>query len=327
MTSKSNPLVSIIIPVFNGGDYLREAIESALAQTYENIEIIIVNDGSTDGGITEAIIQSYGDKIISVEKENGGVASALNEGIRLMKGEYFSWLSHDDRYEPSKVEKQIQFLNKLKDPLAICYSDFVSIDQTGKSICLNILGEIPPKKMLWRLLTDNGIHGCSLLIPHIAFQKVGLFDETLFHTQDFDMWLRLADICKFYYIPECLVHGRQHENQGCRQNGHLEAVSCFYEQMACKITDEYMRKAFLPKEYPSAYLSLINQCAIFGQKAIAIQFFKSGFKMIRYQDKPLFLLKGLKLLKSFKKYNFEENAIESQQNRNSQRDRYCLNFN
>ena len=98
------PLVSIIIPVYNGSNYVKEAIDSALAQTYKNIEVIVVNDGSTDN--TEKIVKSYGDKIRYFYKENGGVASALNLAIENSKGEYISWLSHDDVYYPNKIQEQ-----------------------------------------------------------------------------------------------------------------------------------------------------------------------------------------------------------------------------
>ena len=93
MDNKFNPLVSIVIPVFNGSNYLREAIDSALGQTYKSIEVIVVNDGSNDGGKTREIVLSYGGRVRYFEKENGGVASALNEGLKEMNGEYFSWLS------------------------------------------------------------------------------------------------------------------------------------------------------------------------------------------------------------------------------------------
>lgn len=102
---KYNPLVSIVIPVYNGANYMREAIDSAINQTYDNIEIIVVNDGSTDNGETERIALSYGDKIKYYKKENGGCASALNYGISKMQGEWFSWLSHDDVYYPEKYSR------------------------------------------------------------------------------------------------------------------------------------------------------------------------------------------------------------------------------
>ena len=111
------PLVSIIIPVYNGSDYLRTCIDSALAQTHPAIEVIVVNDGSTDDGKTAAIATSYGKRIRYVEKENGGVSSALNRGIEEMSGDYFSWLSHDDVYAPTKIERQLAVLREQHLPL------------------------------------------------------------------------------------------------------------------------------------------------------------------------------------------------------------------
>ena len=110
--------VTIIIPVYNGSNYVREAIDSALAQTYKNIEILVVNDGSTDEGATRDICLSYGDKITYYEKENGGVSTALNLGIEKMTGDYFSWLSHDDLYYPDKIEKQMKELEKYMGELS-----------------------------------------------------------------------------------------------------------------------------------------------------------------------------------------------------------------
>ena len=103
------PLVSIVIPVYNGANFLREAIDSALAQTWPHCEILVVNDGSTDNGATEDISLSYRARIRYFRKENGGVASALNLGIREMRGDFFSWLSHDDVYLPDKCRNQVEF--------------------------------------------------------------------------------------------------------------------------------------------------------------------------------------------------------------------------
>ena len=95
------PKVSIIIPVYNGEDYLEEAIKSALNQTYKNLEIIVVDDGSKDK--TGKICEKYINKIKYLKKENGGVATALNLAIENMTGEYFSWLSHDNLYYKNKI--------------------------------------------------------------------------------------------------------------------------------------------------------------------------------------------------------------------------------
>ena len=108
MKQQMQPKVSIIIPVYNGSNYLQEAIDSALAQTYPNCEILVINDGSCDEGKTEAIALSYGDRIRYFKKENGGVATAVNYGIEHMTGDYFAWLSHDDYYLPHKIERQMR---------------------------------------------------------------------------------------------------------------------------------------------------------------------------------------------------------------------------
>ena len=131
--------VSIIIPVYNGEAYMREAIDSALAQTYDNIEIIVVNDGSTDS--TDEIARSYGDKIVYYKKENGGVSTALNLALEKMTGDYFSWLSHDDRYYPQKVEKEVAFLeeNGYLGKKVIVFSDYDLMDENSKVATAAIL--------------------------------------------------------------------------------------------------------------------------------------------------------------------------------------------
>src|SRR6185312_14318520 len=124
----SAALVSIIIPVYNGAQYLSEAIDSALAQSYQNIEVLVVNDGSTDAGATEAVAKSFGHSIRYFYKPNGHVASALNFGVGQMRGQYFSWLSHDDRYVPSKIEVQMHAISELGPNVAV-YGDFEILEQ------------------------------------------------------------------------------------------------------------------------------------------------------------------------------------------------------
>lgn len=104
--NKYRPKVTIVIPAYNAANYLAEAVESAINQTYENIEIIVVNDGSNDNGATADVAKKYRNSIRYIEKGNGGSSSALNCGILNMTGEWFSWLSHDDLYCPDKVEKR-----------------------------------------------------------------------------------------------------------------------------------------------------------------------------------------------------------------------------
>jgi len=225
MPEGNAPLVSIIIPVYNGSNFMREAIDSALEQTYRDIEIIVVNDGSTDHGATESIARSYGDKIRYVKKSNGGVSSALNAGIKSMRGEYFSWLSHDDKYLPEKIESQVNTLQSMREKHVIAVCGSKQIDEDSKDIVsLHVkkpagqahkIGEIIPWEVALKDVIDNGSYnGCALLIPKIAFNDCGMFDESLRYCQDFLMWIRIfLNKYSLVYTPGIHVCGRVHNRQ------------------------------------------------------------------------------------------------------------------
>lgn len=214
-----NPLVSIIIPVYNGANYMREAIDSALAQTWKNCEVIVVNDGSTDGGATDAICASYGDRIRYFQKKNGGTASAVNLGIRNMRGEYFAWLSHDDFYYPQKIERQIEALRQQEDRTAIvhCNWDFV-MQETGIISPASMQSLYPVQQL------TNGcfpivffvLHGCSILVHRSHFERVGLYDENPAYSAVQDsLWLFHAMRGRrSVFLPERLFAGRLHKAQG-----------------------------------------------------------------------------------------------------------------
>lgn len=214
------PLVSIIIPVFNGENYLKEAIDSAILQTYKNIEVIVVNDGSTDN--TEQIAISYGDRIKYVKKENGGVSSALNLGIKLMKGEYFSWLSHDDKYPSNKIESQIKALSESgyrNSVIAFC--DTVQINRFGDVIRKKrknkyLIGDKTNKwdLSLFSLVKTGGFNGCALLVPKQILVDAGGFDEEMRYSQDFFMWSKLFILgCSVFYCTDTFVLNRIHSRQ------------------------------------------------------------------------------------------------------------------
>lgn len=211
--SDFNPLVSIVIPVYNGANYLAEAIDSALAQTYTNIEILVINDGSKDIGATRNIALSYGDKIRYFEKENGGVATALNLGIEKMQGEYFSWLSHDDKYFPDKIEKQVSFLSGLIHKEVILYSDLEYIDKDSKFLSQLRFPDYPPENFRPAFIKGGLINGCTLLVPKNCFEHCGVFDSSLRTTQDYDLWFRISEKYDFIHAPDILIQSRLHSNQ------------------------------------------------------------------------------------------------------------------
>lgn len=223
--NNSNPLVSIIIPVYNGSNYLAQAIESAIGQTYKNTEIIVVNDGSIDDDKTEKVARKYGSKIRYFEKSNGGVASALNFGIAKMRGSHFSWLSHDDLYLPHKVAKQVELLSSCGAPVAIIASNAKLLYGNGLKRDTKI--DEDTFSFIDIFLATSavvGLNGCSLLIPKSLVVSVGGFNESLRLTQDYDLWFRLKESAPFVLISEHLVLQRVHDQQGSvAERGNLQA--------------------------------------------------------------------------------------------------------
>jgi glycosyltransferase involved in cell wall biosynthesis len=212
----TDPMVSIVIPVYNGANYLACAIESALNQTYPHCETIIVNDGSTDDGETERIALSYGDRIRYFAKENGGVASALNLGIRQMRGDYFSWLSHDDYYLPDKVLRELQTI-PAGHPDTLIYGDYVFYDTiTGHRLAVVMEKWFTQRQLSTPLfpVMFQLIHGCALLIHRSHFDRVGLFDEAQRNTQDYDMWFRVFRGASIRHCPHSEMISRLHPQAG-----------------------------------------------------------------------------------------------------------------
>lgn len=245
---KTTPKVSIIIPVYNGSNYLKEAIDSALAQTYSNIEVIVVNDGSDDNGATEKIAKSYGVRIRYYKKENGGVAAALNYGIEKMTGEYFSWLSHDDLYARRKIELQIIQLMKEKSRKTIISCNTKILFPGGIKKKTKI--DEHAFKYLDIFLSSSamvGLNGCSLLIPKDAFTTVGLFNESLLYTQDYDLWFRMQKQYRFVLLDKHLVISRAHPEQGSVLNiDHMidagdQLHSNFINSIPYRRFDEYFK--------------------------------------------------------------------------------------
>lgn len=205
------PKISIIIPVYNGDNYVSLAIESALKQDYDNLEIIVVDDGSKDK--TSKICEKYGDRIKYIKKENGGVSTALNLGIKNMTGEYFSWLSHDDLYYKDKISTEVNYLikNDLLNTNTILCSNYSAIDEFGNYSFSTSLNERFLNKNSILPLLLGAINGLSLLIPKKAFEEVGFFDTNLRAVQDYQLWFDMwKKGYKFLFLQDVLVSTRYH---------------------------------------------------------------------------------------------------------------------
>ncbi|NLC14449.1 MAG: glycosyltransferase [Chloroflexi bacterium] len=228
-------MVSIIIPVYNGSNFLREAINSALSQTYSNCEILVINDGSNDDGRTEKIAKSFDGKIRYFSKANGGVSSALNLGIESMRGEYFSWLSHDDVYLPRKVETQIEALERLKDKNTLSLCAHTLANESLKKLTRqpkNRLRDnqvLSGKESLDLLFKRGTFNGCALLLPKRVFDVCGLFDETLRFNQDSYMWYKIfLSGFNLVYTPYQGVMQRTHSAQLTQTGQSTFRADCIY---------------------------------------------------------------------------------------------------
>jgi glycosyltransferase involved in cell wall biosynthesis len=282
-----HPLVSIVIPVYNGSNFMQCAIDSALGQNYDNIEVIVVNDGSTDN--TDAIAKSYGDKIRYFSKENGGVSTALNLAIKNAKGEYISWLSHDDYYLPNKVSRQIEELGKLgsKEKILICSGckclDLMSnieINYIMSKYENIVLNKIDTLKMMY----TGQAHICSFLIPIEAFYNVGFFDPELHAVQDFFLWFKFIEAgYLFLYIPEALVVWRLHRQQVTQKKYKM-------------CSDEELRKWDFANKlfYNDIRMASKKDQIIFRNKKFRIL---SGIKHIIYFNSPFFIRKIWRIMK------------------------------
>lgn len=204
------PKVTIVIPFYNC-PYVNRAIESALGQTYPNVETIVVDDGSTE---MTTLLKPYANRVRLIRKPNGGTASALNLGIQCAKGEYIAWLSSDDCFYPTKLEKQMAFM--MEHGADISFTDYDLIDADDNLIQTAAAMKFCTVTEFYRqFLTGCPVNGCTVMISKKLFKKVGLFNEQLPFTHDYDLWMRIIlTRADFYYLNSRTVQYRKHEKAG-----------------------------------------------------------------------------------------------------------------
>lgn len=198
-------LVSIVIPAYNSQEHIAKAVQSALKQTYQPVEVIVVDDGSSDG--TEEVLRGFGDKIRYIRKENGGPASARNAGIQAASGEYVAFLDGDDIWYPDKLRKQMPL---FREDTGLIYGRLDPFDESGvieKKRRPLVRGEA-----LKRLFAKNFISTSTVVVKKEHLERAGLFDEDpeLISVEDYDMWLRVAALTKIDFVDEALTKYRRH---------------------------------------------------------------------------------------------------------------------
>lgn len=206
--NKNMPLVSIVVPCYNHEMYVEQTIESIVNQTYKNIELIVIDDGSKDNSVE--VIKRLREKydFIFIYRENKGLSATLNEGIKLSKGKYFSACASDDKLVLDKIEKQVNFMES-NNQYAMCYGNYIMFTDDGKE--KNIDVKNPKSGFIFdRLIMGNFIPAVTQMIRKDVFNDVGLFDESLY-IEDWDMWLRISNKYQVGYLDAYLAYYRKHE--------------------------------------------------------------------------------------------------------------------
>ncbi len=225
------PLVTAIVPVYNGEGFVADAIRSVLAQTYPNVECLVVDDGSTDGS-AEAV-KTFGADVRYLAKENAGVASARNHGVSHARGELVAFLDADDAWVPKKIEKQVGIL-RAQPEAGLVYSGMSLVDE--KMSPIGELRPAPPALALRNTLlleqpSATGI-GSTALLPAEVFRAIGGFDERLSTSADCDLTCRIALQHPLACIPEPLALYRCHGSQMSSDPTVLEHdMSLIYEKL------------------------------------------------------------------------------------------------
>lgn len=254
MRIKEPPKVSVIIPTFNRSDLLKRSVKSVLNQTFQEFELIIVDDASADD--TTNIVREIEDSRINYIKneKNLGKPLTLNRGIRLAKGEYVGLLDDDDEWLPEKLEKQIKKFDNTSRNVGVVYCGFSYVlkIENNKNISKILIPELNGH-LYTDLLKSNFIGGSTPLIKKECFQKSGYFDRLLQSGQDWDMWIRISKNYEFDFVREALVTYHIHGEQiSVNFNDRIKSFQ--------KILDKYIADI---SKYPTIYNLHLLRIGIF----------------------------------------------------------------
>lgn len=286
---KELPLVSVVVPCYNHEKYVKETIESIVNQTYKNIELIVIDDGSKDNSVS--LIQELADKygFTFIHRPNKGLSATLNEGIKLSKGKYFCACASDDMYMLDKIEKQVEFMESNPE-YGMCYGKIIEFDETG----YKKEREIKNAKSGW--IFDWLLIGCFIpapatLLKKSIFEDIDYFDESLW-IEDWDMWLRISSKFQIGFINEFLAYYRRHETNISKQSFKMY-------KSELKILSKYKKH--------SNYTNIMKDRKIYWFLLLSKDFKKESLKYLYHSMKYFFVdlrvVKGLIKLIFFKANN------------------------
>lgn len=214
------PLVSAIIPNYNYAQYVAEAVESALDQTYESLEVIVVDDGSKDGSLE--VLEKFGDRIKVITKQNAGVSAARNTGVAASSGEYVAFLDADDAWLPEKIEKQLELFTTVTS-VGMVHTGVVEVDESGARLrddTNGMEGSVSGELLLFERPVILG-GGSGIVVSRKAFEEAGGFDTRLSTSADWDFFYRIASRFSVGFVPDALLRYRIH---GTNMHGNIAAM-------------------------------------------------------------------------------------------------------
>lgn len=217
--------ISVVMSVYNGEKYLKQAIESILNQSFEDFEFIIINDGSTDKSL-EILneFQQKDERIKIVSRENKGLIYSLNEGVKLAQGEYIARMDADDVSTPNRLEKQLKYAQEKG--LIVCGTWAKGIDSLGNKVKDMNYPPSADKVKIYTLLHNPFIHS-SVLFRKDIFEKVGGYKARFKHVEDYELWTRIVFKYKTDNISENLLEYRLHEDQITKQSNFIMRIRGF----------------------------------------------------------------------------------------------------
>lgn len=222
----TSPRVSVLMPVYNGERFLREAVESILNQTFTDFEFIIVDDGSTDG--TKAILDSYTDpRIVRLEHStNQGLVAALNRGLHAARGEYVARQDADDISDPERIEKQVCHLDR-NSTIGILGTHVIHVDEQGLELPRPYASSEKvypshPYIVHWKLFFECPIAHPTVVLRRVLFERLAGYDPQFTHAEDYELWLRASMSTDISNIPEMLTKLRSHPHQVTHVHSQLQ---------------------------------------------------------------------------------------------------------
>jgi len=284
------PKISVIMSVYNGEGYLREAVESILNQTFTDFEFIIVNDGSTDGSLE--IIQSYKDERIKVinNGENIGLTKSLNKALKQARGEYIARQDADDISLSNRFEEQIKYFEEHPE-VSLLGTSIYSIDKDGKIVGKRIALANPVKQ----LSKGNQFSHGSVMVKKGVVDQLGGYNELIKYSQDYELWLRIAKHYEVRNLTQVLCEMRFHgENVRLKEGDEAALYHLLGLRLARNDLDAELLKAIKDNGIKSLYPHLNKNEKVFFHKGVAyVQAQNKNMKRAREEYKKAFKLNPL----------------------------------